>query len=423
MSYSGVLSKDLVKRIEKRVDSWSSDIYSDTRKDKNIPYGLKGDQSGRTVTYTYNPCGRIWSSTETGTKAAFVSSDLKTNSKADAKVDSKADAKVDSKADSATSDVSTVTVTEKSQKENESKESNETVSLGDRMKKYENETPAVVSKDAYLVIRADGHHFSKVTASFQKPADERITRAMTATMVDMLKEFDAVTAYTFSDEISLVMRPCTAPDHTRANGGRVQKLASRVAGYCSVRFMHHLSKEKYPEPNLLELVNSGNIYFDARCIAFPTKEEVANHFVWRSIYDCVRNAVAALARRHLGPKACINKNSPEMKQMLVEEKARRFIKSAATVAPAEESKEKKVVDLATAITWDDQTSHYKWGSYVKREQRYVDAIDQHTNKPIRVQRTHTCIRSFPILCNEYGVSVLFAKYWIDEDSFPTLCHC
>ncbi len=35
--------------------------------------------------------------------------------------------------------------------------------FGDRMKKYEEDTPAQIPNDKFLVIRADGQHFSKVT--------------------------------------------------------------------------------------------------------------------------------------------------------------------------------------------------------------------------------------------------------------------
>ncbi len=113
------------------------------------------------------------------------------------------------------------------------------------MKKYEDETPHQIPNDKLIVVRADGHHFSRVTSGFVKPQDLRITRAMVGTMIDCMAEFSAITAYTFSDEITLILPACTQPEHTHINSGRIQKLGSRVSGYWSVRFGHHLALEQF----------------------------------------------------------------------------------------------------------------------------------------------------------------------------------
>jgi tRNA(His) guanylyltransferase len=283
--------------------------------------------------------------------------------------------------------------------------------FGDRMKKYEEDTPAQIPNDKFLVIRADGHHFSKVTSGFQKPADGRITRAMIGCMLDLMNEFGALTAYTQSDEITLVFPPCTLPEHTHPNSGRVQKLASRVAGYTSVRFVHHLGLESFTEPNLLALATSNHIYFDARAIAFPSQIEVVNHLVWRSMYDAVRNSISGLARHHLGAKKCFNKNSGEMKAMLRAEKQRRIEEPDSNAQASKAVKHsKKTANEDTAITWEEQDSHYRYGSYAKRELYLVDATDHKTGLITgEVQRSKTTIRSFPISADEIGVAIVFAK--------------
>ncbi len=237
-------------------------------------------------------------------------------------------------------------------------------------------------------------------------------------MLDVMNEFGALTAYTQSDEITLVFPPCTLPEHSHPNSGRVQKLASRVAGYTSVRFVHHLGLESFTEPNLLTLATSHHIYFDARAIAFPSQIEVVNHLVWRSMYDAVRNSISGLARHHLGAKKCFNKNSGDMKSMLRAEKQIRIesMKSATTSdskakkTTNEDTKAKKTTNEDTAITWEEQDLHYRYGSYAKRELYLIDATDHKTGLVTgKVQRSKTTIRSFPITANEIGVAIVFAK--------------
>ncbi len=330
--------------------------------------------------------------------------------------------------------------------------------IGDRMKRYEQNTGYEVARDQYLVVRADGHHFSKVTAGFTKPLDLRITHAMQDTMADAMVEFGAITGYTQSDEITLVFPPCTIPEHVHPNAGRVQKLGSRVAGFVSVRFLHHLKANTFDtvkEAKLIERVNAGKIYFDARVISFPTKMEVTNHFVWRSLYDCVRNSVSSLARVHLGAKKCVNVNSLQMRQMLVEEKQRRLstasnataaataTAAAAATATATAARLPKASGLSslgsieqtlvcsatsenttcshlpTNITWEEQSPHFKYGSYCKRELTWLHTIDSKDKTPIIVQRFRNTLRAFPIVADDATIEMVFAKYWPEPDQVST----
>ena len=65
------------------------------------------------------------------------------------------------------------------------------VSLGDRMKNYELETKLV--KDLPVVLRLDGHGFSKFTKCncFTKPFDEKLHNVMIAMSKDLMHRFDA----------------------------------------------------------------------------------------------------------------------------------------------------------------------------------------------------------------------------------------
>jgi len=83
--------------------------------------------------------------------------------------------------------------------------------LGDEMKAAEADTcAAVVDVSRPVVVRLDGHCFSTFTRGFDRPYDLRIHRAMVGTATDLLERFGAVTAYTESDEISLIFPPHSA---------------------------------------------------------------------------------------------------------------------------------------------------------------------------------------------------------------------
>jgi tRNA(His) 5'-end guanylyltransferase len=79
------------------------------------------------------------------------------------------------------------------------------LSLGDRMKMYENQCELVVPPESHIIARIDGHHFSKFTKKFKKPFDDILSETMRLTTKDLLNEFQAVSGYTQSDEITLVI--------------------------------------------------------------------------------------------------------------------------------------------------------------------------------------------------------------------------
>ena len=113
--------------------------------------------------------------------------------------------------------------------------------LADLIKGLEAATDTKLNPDLPYVVRLDGHGFSKFTRGFKRPVDERITYAMTMTAQDLLMEFNAVLAYTQSDEISLVF---PAVDRERKQtplySGRIQKIVSLAASFAATRFNFHL---------------------------------------------------------------------------------------------------------------------------------------------------------------------------------------
>ena len=107
------------------------------------------------------------------------------------------------------------------------------LSLQDRMKQYERLTGSVVPPTEFLVVRADGHGFSKFTRGFSRPFDPRIHKAMVSAAADAMEEFGAVSAYTQSDEITLVFPPCTETRREHIFRGRAKAL--RLGGFLRSR--------------------------------------------------------------------------------------------------------------------------------------------------------------------------------------------
>lgn len=79
--------------------------------------------------------------------------------------------------------------------------------LDQRIKSYEKSYESKIEYDKHIVVRIDGHKFSKFTKGFIKPFDKILSNAMEKTTIDLVEKFGAVTGYTQSDEISLVIPP------------------------------------------------------------------------------------------------------------------------------------------------------------------------------------------------------------------------
>jgi len=190
------------------------------------------------------------------------------------------------------------------------------------MKMYEAQSLTItkIPPTAPFLVRLDGSKFSTLTHSLDKPFDTRFYLSMLETAKDMMTKFHAVTVYTHSDEITLMFPTATtteeiAADVTagkrpkeHANGGRVVKLLTMFAGYCSARFNFH-SQSWNPKQAA---------FFDARLIVFDHPNgsqplyEFVNHSIWRSCRDCIRNCISAYARYKLGTKKTHGLNSQQL---------------------------------------------------------------------------------------------------------------
>ena len=224
--------------------------------------------------------------------------------------------------------------------------------LGTRIKKYEKESEYIIPYSNYIIVRVDGHKFSKFTKGFKKPFDSIIVETMENTAKDLFVEFNAVTAYVQSDEITLVIPPQFSIKYAPTSidddgselvklkiinnqilGGRTQKLASLIASFATLKFNKHLEEQIISQNEVLEDFYSnsfrqtnderewknqmgiykskiGKAWFDARVFGVPTDIEAFNTVMWR-VRDCIKNSKSMFAQAYCSHKSLLNKNGEE----------------------------------------------------------------------------------------------------------------
>lgn len=192
--------------------------------------------------------------------------------------------------------------------------------LSDRMKRFEKQFEHSITPDKAIIIRLDGHCFSKRTNGFNKPFDERFSDCMIKTATDLLLTWHPSTVYTHSDEITLIFPPSDIIGYTHPFNGRVNKLVSVIASECTIFFRKNLKNinksGKYKELIGKEMINR-NWSFDGRVIVFERDQlyEVANNIIFRQ-RDCKRNMISGMAREKFGKKNIYGKNTGELMKLL-----------------------------------------------------------------------------------------------------------
>lgn len=255
-----------------------------------------------------------------------------------------------------------------------------------RMKQYEAPFDFCLPSDSPIVLRLDGHTFSKFTSHFCRPFDQRIHDAMIATSTDLLQHFPAATvAYTQSDEITLVF-----PTGVQGFNNRVQKLSSLAASYCSVRFNAHLATflTANPEPKVKDSAFGmlGTAHFDARFFAVPTVQEALNCILWRCRNDAVRNSINAFARTLYTSNQMHGKTANELKEMMKTKKG--------------------VVFEDTVPRWAVE------GSLLKREQVEHEGVNKKTGQIEKTLRTRTRVEDRGVRTfSEENLRLVTDKYW------------
>ncbi|KAI4647296.1 uncharacterized protein J4E79_010448 [Alternaria viburni] len=260
------------------------------------------------------------------------------------------------------------------------------LSLAARMKSYEARFDQTLPLDKPIILRLDGHGFSRFTSHFARPFDERIHTAMISTCADLLHFFPRATvAYTQSDEITLVF-----PEGVQSFNERVQKLCSLSASYCSVRFNKHLTDalKAMPEPEVKGDVEEvlGTAHFDARFFPVPDIAEALNNLIWRCRNDAVRNSVSAFARTMYSTKEMNGKKTKDLVSMMLEEKGVRF----------EEAVPKWAIE----------------GCLIKRERYEHEGVNVKTGETEKTFRTRTRVEERGIReFGDEGLKLMTSRYW------------
>lgn len=258
--------------------------------------------------------------------------------------------------------------------------------LGDMVKKWEKDSEDDLDPDQPFIIRLDGHKFSKFTKKFRKPSDQRLKETMIKTASALLKEFNAYTAFTASDEITLVFPSIPNPESNLIYNGRIQKLCSLTAGFASAQFNHYLRQQPEME-RFLEQNYPANItaYFDAR--VFSTYNDLGAYQVvlWRHKYVTYRNGVSSLAQSVFSHRELQNKSVKEMKRMLLDKN----------------------------IILNDCDPHLLYGTFIKKQLFEEKAFDRRDQKDVMARRTriHRGNINLSNMSEEDGVNFVMAKYW------------
>jgi len=197
-------------------------------------------------------------------------------------------------------------------------------------KQVEKEYDVRVPNNMHLMVRLDGHKFSKFTKGLTKPYDLFLARVMDKTMRSLVDKFNANLGYTGSDEITLYFPKCEEKQ-THPFGGRVQKMASLLSSYATLQFNKFWNEESLDcqkncdnlECVEMRLKKQGQAFFDARVFGVDTVEEVFENFKWRN-HDVFRNAKTGFAQAYCSHKELQGKTANEQVALTYEKTGKKF---------------------------------------------------------------------------------------------------
>lgn len=205
------------------------------------------------------------------------------------------------------------------------------VSLGDRMKMYENiECGRILMPHLPIMARLDGRSFHNFTRGLNRPYDDHFAKCMIETAKYLVDQTHCNFAYTQSDEITIGFWN----DSNKAESffsGRIQKLVSTLASLATVKFndevRQHLPHKKHLLPT-----------FDARVFNLPNLEEMSNCVLFRAL-DCDKNAVTMAASSYFSHAQLHKVHTAQKIEML----------------------------RGIGITWEDYPDFFKQGTFVRKE--------------------------------------------------------
>ena len=177
--------------------------------------------------------------------------------------------------------------------------------IGNRMKRYEQQTEYLLTRRIPVILRIDGRAFHTITRKrFGKNWSREFVDQMIETAEIVMQDIQGcIFCYSQSDEISFLLTDYKTIRTDAWFGYDLRKIISISASLASSTFSR--------------LYGGKEITFDSRAFSLP-KDEVCNYFIWRQI-DATRNAIQMAGREHFSHKQLLNKSCKEIQEMLFKE--------------------------------------------------------------------------------------------------------
>lgn len=183
------------------------------------------------------------------------------------------------------------------------------LSIGDRMKRYENVYSYELIRRLPVIVRIDGRAFHTITRKrFGKKWSEEFVYQMRNTALAVMADIQGCNfCYCQSDEVSFLLTDYKTVRTEAWFGYDLRKLISISASLASAVFSR---------------VYGINVCFDSRAFTLPL-DEVCNYFIWRQV-DATRNAIQMAGREYFSHKQLMNKSCNEIQELLFTEKGINF---------------------------------------------------------------------------------------------------
>lgn len=210
-------------------------------------------------------------------------------------------------------------------------ESDNKQSLGDRHKAIEQvEAGRKADGSKPIMMRLDGHGFSKFTRGLIRPFDSRLSQLMIDTTSHLVRTFQADLGYTQSDEITLVFLPTKEEQTEYLFGGKFQKLcslsAARATGFFNRQLPLRIEEKSHTEPE-----------FDCRVWNVDDKHEAYLNVLSRQD-DAIKNSISMAAQVVFSHKSLLGINGQQKRDMLKE----------------------------AGMPWEDRPTYFKSGTFLRR---------------------------------------------------------
>lgn len=203
----------------------------------------------------------------------------------------------------------------------------------------------IVNEDDYFVIKLSGYNFKDLDNLFPYPHNEMLVNAMNITCMQLMDKFDAIFAYTQSNEMVLGFMPY-ADNRERLYNGSVQKLVSLTASFASLSLYKNIVGACCDSK--LSKVYGSNCWFEAVLYTLPSESEFID-FLIQCQRNCESNSKLTLGGKHLSEKQLSGLSADEIVVKLITEKS---------------------------VNWYNKPDVFKYGTLIKKTKR-KDAYNCH----------------------------------------------